>query len=360
MNCDRPKSSSYQSLQSLVPSAGSSIENNSGAFRHSTKGKPMTLNLAVSAMAVLIGLTGSAAAQSNYPDRPIRFIVGASTPNNVARIIGEKLTVALGQPIVVEMVGGAGGNVAAGTVARSAPDGYTIFISGDAALTTNVTLFEKLPYDPLKDLVPITLLVDSTNILAVHPSVPAKNIQELVALAKTQPGKLVFGSGGLGTSQHLGGELLKSMAGIDLLHAPYRGGDAVLPDLLGGRVTMMFGNISSLLPLVQDGRLRGLAVTSLKRSPQAPDLPTIDESGFPGFQATAWVGMVAPAGTPEAIIRKLHEETTRVLAVPATRERLTSMGFTVVGSTPSDFTAQIKAEISSKGKVLRDAGVKLN
>jgi len=266
----------------------------------------------------------------------------------------------LGTPVVVESAPGAAGNLAAERVARSAPDGYTILISGDAAMTTNVTLYDKLAYDPLKDFAPITLVVDSVNILVVHPSVPAKNVQELVALAKAQPGKLSFASTGSGTSQHLGGELLKSMAGIDILHVPYTGVAQLLPDLLSGRITMQFGNISSLLPLVREGKLRGLAVSSLKRAPLVPDLPTMAESGFPGFEATAWFGMLAPAGTPEAIVGKLHQETVRALALPDVRAKLTDLGLIIVGNTPAEFGAQIRAEIPKKGKIVRDSGAKPN
>ena len=302
----------------------------------------------------------SGSAQSNYPERTIRFIVGAGTPNTVARIIGQKLTESLGKPVVVENVPGAGGSVAADRVAKSSPDGYTIYISGDAALTTNATLYDKLSYDPVKDFAPITLIVDSVNILGVHPSVPAHSVQELVALAREQPGKLTFGSGGNGTSQHLGGELFKTLAGIDIVHVPYRDSNQVLPDLVSGRLTMQFGNISNLLQLTRDGTVRGLAVTSLKRAPMAPHLPTMSESGFPGFEATAWVGMAAPAGTPEPIIRKLQEETVRIISEPQMREKLTDLGFIVVGSDPDQFAAQIKAEIVKKGKIVKESGAKLN
>jgi tripartite-type tricarboxylate transporter receptor subunit TctC len=301
-------------------------------------------------------LTSPAAAQSNYPDRPIRVVVLGGMPNIAARVITQKMSETMGRPIVVEIIPGASGSVAAERVARSAPDGYTILISGDAAMTTNVSLYKKLSYDPLKDFVPITLAVDSTNILAVHPSVPVNDVQELVALAKKQPGKLSFGSGGNGTSQHLGGELLKSRASIDLSHVPYRDGTQVLPDLLSGRISMQFGNISSLLPLVREGKLRGIAVTSLKRAQQIPDMPTIAESGFPGFEATAWAGMLAPTGTPDAIVRRLHQETLAAMQAPDVRNRLVELGFTIVGSSGEDFAAQIKAEIERKGKLVRASG----
>ena len=238
------------------------------------------------------------------------------------------------------------------------PDGYTIIVSGDAAMTTNVSLITKLGYDPLKDFAPISLVVDSVNILAVHPTVPARNVPELVALAKSQPGKLSFGSAGTGTSQHLGGELLKAMAGIDLLHIPYKSGVLVVPDLLAGRISMQFGNISSLLPFVREGRLRALAVSSLKRAPQIAELPTMAESGFPGFEATAWVGMLAPVGTPESIVRRLHQETARAVARPDLRDKMIELGFIIMTGTPEEFSAQIKAEIPKKGKLVRASRAK--
>jgi tripartite-type tricarboxylate transporter receptor subunit TctC len=307
---------------------------------------------------LLLALTASATAQSNYPDRPVRFINSGGAANTVARIIADKLAEALGKPFVVEVVPGAGGILAATRVARSAPDGYTIYMAGEAAMTTNVALYETLPYHPLKDFAPITLAVDSVNILAMHPSVPARSVRELVALAKAEPGKLSFAAPGIGTSPHLAGELLKSMAGVDILYVPYREASAVIPDLLGGRVSMYFGNIASLLPLVRDGQLRGLAVSSLARVSMVADLPTIAESGFPGYQATTWVGIVAPAGTPEPIVRKLNQETVRALALPDVRTRLTDLGFIIIGSTPEQLAAQVAADIPRKTKIIKDAGIK--
>jgi tripartite-type tricarboxylate transporter receptor subunit TctC len=250
--------------------------------------------------------TPIAAAQSGYPGKPVRFIVQfppGSAPDITARLVGEQLSQSWGQPVLIENMLGAGGGIGAAHVARSAPDGYTLLFSGDAAMTTNVSLYEKLPYDPLKDFSPITLAVLSTNVLVVHPSVQARNVQELIALAKSQPGKLSYASAGSGTSQHLGGELLKQMAGVDIVHIPYKGGPAAIQDVVAGRVPMMFANIVTALPPVRDGKLRGLAVSSLKRWPATPDLPTMAESGLPGFEAVAWFGLLAPAGTPDAIKR---------------------------------------------------------
>jgi tripartite-type tricarboxylate transporter receptor subunit TctC len=310
----------------------------------------------------LFALTGlrNVAAQSTYPDKPVRMMVGASTPETVARMIAPKLTDVLGKSVVVETAPGAAGNIAAERVSKSAPDGYTLIMSGDAAMTTNVTLFRNLGYDPNRDFAPISMVVDSVNILALHPSVPAKTVKELVALARQQRGKLTYGSGGSGTSQHLGGELLNAMAGIEMVHVPYKTGAAVVPDLLSGRIDMQFGNISSLLPWVRETRLRGIAVTSLKRAPAVPDLPTIAESGYAGFEATAWVGMLAPAGTPDAIVRRLHRETERIVAQPDMRTKLVDMGFIIVASTPEAFGTQIRNEIPKKGKLVLASGAKPN
>jgi tripartite-type tricarboxylate transporter receptor subunit TctC len=306
---------------------------------------------------------GSAAAQTTYPDRPIRIIVGfaaAGPADLTARVIGEKFTDAWGQPVVIENVTGAGANIAGDRVAKAAPDGYTLLLASLAQLTINPALYDKMPYDTVKDVAPITQAVFTPNILAVNNDVPAKSVAELVALARAQPqpGKLTFGSAGVGTSQHLAGELFKSKAHVDMQHVPYRGAAPVITDLLGGRISMFFGNVTAVLPQVQDGKLRGLAVTSLKRIAAAPDLPTLAESGFPGFDATASFGLVAPAGTPPAIIDKLHRETVRILALPDVRKRFAELGSEVIGNSPAEFSAVIKAEIPQWAKLIKEAGIR--
>jgi tripartite-type tricarboxylate transporter receptor subunit TctC len=295
-------------------------------------------------------------AQGGYPEKPVRIITNAaaSLPDVVSRVVQPHLEKMLGKPIVIENIGGAGGSVAAERAARAAPDGYTLLVSGDAALTTNVTMIEKLGYEPLKHFVPVSMLIDSANILAVNPSFPAKTVGELVQAAKQQPGKLTFASAGLGTSQHLGGELLKRMAGIDIVHVVYKSIAQSTPDLLGGRLTMQFGNISAFLPQVREGHLRGLAVSSLKRVPQIPELPTMVEAGFPGFEATAWAGIAVPAGTPRDIVTRLEELSIRVVNIPEVRKRLEDIGFVVMGMPGQQFAEQIKAEIETKGKLVRD------
>jgi tripartite-type tricarboxylate transporter receptor subunit TctC len=318
----------------------------------------MRLKVVVCAALVFALLPNFARAQSEYPDRPVRFLNSGGAANTVARILAEKMLGLTGKPFVVEVVPGAGGMLAASRVAKSPPDGYTLYMAGEAAMTTNVALYEKLPYDPRKDFEPITRAVDSVNILAVHPSVQANSIQELVALAKAQPGKLTFAAPGIGTSPHIAGELLKSMAKIDILHVPYREANAVIPDLLAGRVSMYFGNIASLLSLVRAGQLRALAVSSLNRVPLVPELPTIAESGYPGYHATTWVGIVAPAGTPKAIVDKLNQTFVKAMNMPDVQKRFADLGLITIASTPDELRQQIADDIPRKIKIIQDAGIK--
>jgi tripartite-type tricarboxylate transporter receptor subunit TctC len=312
------------------------------------------------ALVALALLTSNAFAQT-YPDKPIRILVGfaAGGPADItARLIGDRLSEAWGKPVIVENVTGAAGNLATDRVAKSAPDGYTLLAAASATIVTNPSLYQKLPFDPVKDLAPITQAVYTPNILAVHPDVPARSVQELVAYAKQNPGKLTFGSAGPGTSQHLAGELFKTMAGIDIQHVPYRGIAAVMPDLIAGRLTMVFGNISAVLPLVRDGKLRALAVSSARRYGAVPDLPTMIQAGFPGFDSTAWFGLMAPAGTPWDVIDKLHRESVRILALPDVRKRFEELGVEVIGNTPAEFAGVIANETPHWAKVIRDAGIK--
>jgi tripartite-type tricarboxylate transporter receptor subunit TctC len=331
------------------------------SLRTNFKGERIVKRFASFGMGLLaLAEVQCAYAQLSYPEKPVRVLVGVTIADTIARIIGTPMSEALGRPVVVEPLMGVAGNIAAERVAKSPPDGYTVLVTGDAAMTTNVTLFPNLAYDPMRDFAPVSLIVDSVNILVVHPSVPAKSVKDLVALAKARPGMLTYASTGHGTSQHLGGELLKAMAGIDIVHVPYKAASAVMPDLVAGRVGMQFGNISVVLPWVRDGRLRGLAVSSAKRAPQVPDLPTVAELGYPGFEATAWAGMLVPAGTPESIVRRLHQEVERAVAPADMRKRLGDMGFVVIASNPATFGAQIKDEISRKGKIVRASGAKAN
>ena len=316
------------------------------------------------AIALMLSLTaGDAPAQSSYPEQPIKIVVGfvpGVAPDVTSRLLGDKLTETWGKPVVVENVSGAGGNLAVERVAKAAPDGYTLLMGGNASLVINPNLIAKLSYDPIKDFAYITQVFIVPNLLVVRNDVPATTIQELVALAKARPDYFIAGHAGIGTSQHLAGELFKVMAGVSLQQVPYRGTPAILPDLLAGRLNIFFGNITNLLPLVREGKLRAFAITSRKRSPQIPELPTMEELGFPGFDATAWFGLVAPAGTPQPVIEKVHKETVRLLALPDVKSKLEGLGVQLVGSTPEEFAAIIRTETPQWGKVIKDAGIKLS
>jgi len=302
----------------------------------------------------------SPAAQSNYPEKSIRLVVGfppGSSVDIVARLLGQRLTEALGKPLVVENVAGAAGNIAAERVARAVPDGYTLALAANAQIIINPSLY-KLSFDPVKDFAPVSQVYVSPSILVVHNAVPAKSVQELLVLARTQPGGLTFASGGSGSSSHLAGALFKSMVGIDIREVPYKGVVAAIPDLLGGRVTMMFSPSAAVLPLVREGKLRALAVTSLKRSPALPELPTVSESGVRGFEATLWGGLVAPAGAPATIVRKLHLETVKALAQADVRAKFADLGLETIGNSPDEFAAAIKSEIPQWAKVIKESGMK--
>jgi len=297
----------------------------------------------------------------DYPERPVRILVGftpGTAPDVVARLLATKFSEAWGQGVVVENVTGAGSNVATDQVAKARPDGHTLLMGGNSALVVSPSLYDKLPYDPVKDFAPIAQIFVAANILVVHPDVPAKTLPELVALARSQPGKLTYGHAGVGTSQHLAGELFKYMAHVDVQPVAYRGTTAVLPDLLAGRLSMFFGNVVNVLPLVRGGKLRAFAVTSLKRSAVAPDIPTMAESGYPGFEAVPWFGLMAPAGTPQPVIDKLYAGTIKALAAPDVRKSFADLGLDMVGNTPAEFAAVIAKETPEWAKVIKAAGIK--
>jgi tripartite-type tricarboxylate transporter receptor subunit TctC len=300
------------------------------------------------------------ASGQTYPDKPIRLVVGfpsGSQADTVARLLGQKFTDAWGKPIVLDNAPGAAGNIAAERVAKATPDGYTLGLMAQGQLVINPSLY-KLAYDPVNDFAPVSQVAVSPLILVVHNAVPAKSVKELVALAKAQPGGLTFASAGSGIGNHIAGEMLKSMAGLDIRHIPYKGVVLAIPDLLGGRITMMFSPIGNVLPIVREGKVRALAVTSLRRAAVLPELPTIVESGYPGFEVTAWFGLVAPARTPATIVRKLHLETVNALALRDVRARLAALGFEAIGNSPADFAAIIESEIPRWAKVIKDAGIK--
>lgn len=305
---------------------------------------------------------GDAVAQGAYPDHAVRMIVGyppAGPVDIIARIMSDKLTEIWNQPVVVENVSGAGGNIAGDRVAKAAPDGYTLLVATNAQLAVNPSLYTKMTYDPARDLMPISQAVYSPNILVVPNDVPAKTVQELVAYARSRTGeKLTFASAGVGTTQHLAGELFKAMANIDIQHVPYRGAAPVITDLLGGRLTMYFGAISPLIPLVREGKVRALAVTSAERFGASPDLPTMIEAGFPGFVSILSIGLMAPAGTSPAIIDKIHQDTLKVLLLADVRAKLSDIGMEVIGNSPAEFAAAIKTETPQWAKVIKDAAIK--
>jgi len=312
-------------------------------------------------LAVLL-LSPAALAQTGYPETTVRILVGfpaGTAPDVAARAIADRLPASLGKPVVVENVSGANGNIACDRVAKSPPDGYTLVMCGNGSLIFGPSLYDKLPFDPVKDFAPITQVFVAANILAVHPDVPVKSLPELVALAKAKPGELTYGHTGIGSSQHLAAELFKSMAHLDIRPIGYRGSTAVLPDLLAGRITMGFTNIVNVAPLVKDGQLRAFAVTSRKRSALVPDLPTMAESGYPGYEAVPWFGLMAPAGTPQRIIERLHRETAKVLAMPEVRRALENQGLDVIGNSPAELAGVIKTELPYWAKIIKEAGIKV-
>lgn len=317
--------------------------------------------LRMAAMATLASSAASAVGAEAYPTRPIRFVVpfapGGST-DTLARTIGIKMSDSMGQQIVVDNRAGGNGNIGMQIVAEAPPDGYTIVLGYIANLAIGPHLYKKLPFDPVKSFAPITQLAESPNILVAHPSLPVKSVKELIAYAKAHPGKLNFGSASVASVGHLTGIMLNQMAGIDMQHVPYKGSGQAVIDVVGGQIQLMFSGMSSVMPHVKAGRLRPLAVTGAKRSPAVPDVPTIAESGFPGFSATAWYGVLAPAKTPKAVVNRLHDEIVHALALPDVKQRLESVGFELVGGTPDQFAAYIKTELKKWDKVVKASGAK--
>ena len=296
-----------------------------------------------------------------FPDKPVRFVVGFTPggPSDIlARALGDKLGTQLGQPVVIENRPGAGGNIAAEAVARSTPDGHTWLLGNNSILATNQALYRRLSYDSAKDFAPVALVANQPNILVVHPGVPVHSVAELVAYAKSQPGKLNYASSGSGAAAHLAAELFKAMTGIDMVHVPYKGAQPALTDVLAGQGQLMFATSASVLPYIKAGRLRARAVTTPQRSAALPELPTVSESGVPGFEATTWHGVVVPAATPYPVIARLNEEINRALSDPQLRERLNGLGAEVAGGTPQDFAGYIAREIPKWTKVVKDSGAR--
>jgi tripartite-type tricarboxylate transporter receptor subunit TctC len=315
----------------------------------------------IAALALGLALSFLASAQDPYPTKPVRIIVpypAGGPADLLPRVVGEKLSQKWGQPVVVENKPGASGNIGMAEGARAEPDGYTLVLAPTGNLTVNPTLFPKMPFDTHRDLTPVTLLAQSPNVLVVHPSVPVKSFKELIDYAKANPGKLNFASPGDGSGAHLAGELLKLEAGINAVHIPYKGMAPAVNDLLGGQVQMMFAGISTAVQHVKSGKLVALAIAGPKRNPQLPDVPTVIESGIPGFDVTSWYGIVVRAGTPPALVQKIQRDMAEALQMEDVKKRLAVLGLEPVGNTPEAFDAIIKAESRKWGDIVKRAGIK--
>jgi tripartite-type tricarboxylate transporter receptor subunit TctC len=323
----------------------------------------MLLQALVSLAGITTIVAPPLATAQGYPNKTIRMVAPfppGGTTDILARIAAQKLTEALAQQVIVDNRPGAGGNIGTELVAKSPPDGYTLVTAPGSTLTIHPSLYAKLPFDPLRDFAPITMLAAVPNLLVVHPSLPVKSVKELVALGRAKPGELNYASTGAGQSTHLSMELFKSMAGLNITHVPYKGSAPALADLIGGHVLLMFDNMPSALPQVKAGKLRGVAVSTGKRSPVMPTLPTVAESGLPGFEVSVWFSVLAPAHTPREIVDRLNGILVKAMHSAEVRERLATQGAEAIGNTPEAFTAQMKLDIAKWAKVVKDANIKLD
>jgi tripartite-type tricarboxylate transporter receptor subunit TctC len=303
--------------------------------------------------------TGSGQA---WPAKPVRFIIPApagSAPDFLSRALAQKLTEIWGHTVIIDNIVGASGHIGTERAAKSAPDGYTILFNTIGPIAVNVSLFDKLPFDPVKDFAPITLVALTPNIVCLHPSLPATNVKELIALARKNPGKMHYGSGGPGTTQHLSGELFNVLTGVKIVHVPYKSSAQMTIDTIGGQIDLVFHNAPVVQSHVQSGKLRGIAVTSAKRLAGVPHLPTMIEAGLPGFEVTAWFGLLAPTGTPPAVITKIHADTVRVLNMADVKERFQTQAAEPSGNKPEEFAAFIRAETAKWAKVIKASGAKV-
>ena len=308
---------------------------------------------------ILLSLTVLGAQAQPYPSKPIRYIVPfapGGTTDILGRMVAAGLASSLGQPVVVENKPGQAGSIGSTELARAAPDGYTLGGGTISSHAINVTLYPSLPYDPLKDFAPITMLATLPNMLIVHPSLNVNSVKELIALLKSNPNKYSFGSAGNGTSQHISGELFKIMTGTQMQHIPYKGSGPMIPDLLAGTIQLSFENITTAYPPVKAGRLRALAVTSSKRSFVAPDVPTMAEAGLAGYDISSWQAMYAPAGTPREIVARLHAETAKILRAPENQKKLSDLGLDAGGMSPDELLALMRSDIPRLGRVVRESG----
>ena len=333
-------------------------------MQHSHATRRFALGSIASAVVLGAGLLGgtSALAQA-YPTKPVTIIVpfaAGGTTDILARIIGQALTAELGQSVVVDNRAGAGGNIGGQAAAKAAPDGHTLFMGTVGTHAINASLYKKMPFDPVKDFAPLTRVANVPNLLVANPAQPYKSVKDLIAYAKANPGKVNFGSSGNGSSIHLSGELFKSLAKVDMQHVPYKGSAPAVTDLLGNQIGIMFDNMPSAIQHVRSGKLVPLAVTTAKRSPELPSVPTIAEAGVPGYEATSWFGMFAPAGTPAPVLAKLNAAIVKVLAQPDVKKKINEQGAEVYSETPEQFTAFIQAESVKWGKVVKESGASLD
>jgi tripartite-type tricarboxylate transporter receptor subunit TctC len=315
------------------------------------------------ALVIVLAVIAAGTSAQTYPTRPIRLVVpfpAGGTTDILAREVGQRLSVSFGQPVVIDNRPGAAGNIGSDLVAKSAPDGYTLLMCTVSTHAINPNLYAKLPYDHVKDFAPVILVAGVPNVLEVTPSLPVNTVSDLIKLAKEKPGQINFASSGSGTSIHLSGELFKTMAGVDMTHVPYKGSAPAITDLMGGQVQVMFDNLPSSLQQIKAGKLRAIAVTSAQRAPSLPNVPTIAESGLAGFEASSWFGVVAPAGTPQAIIARINADINQWLQSPDAKEKLLAQGAAAAGGTPEQFAAYIRTETEKWAKVVKASGAKVD
>jgi tripartite-type tricarboxylate transporter receptor subunit TctC len=333
-------------------------------YNHGNASMPVFSTRSIVNGFVIVALTmlmSDAVLGQAYPTRPVHIVVpsspGAGVTDIMARLVGQHLSARIGQQIVVDNRPGASGIIGAEFVSRAAPDGYTLLIA-NVSLIVNPFLYPKMPYDPLKDFIPVTNLNSAPLMLVVHPSVPAKSLTELIAYAKSHPGRLNYGSGGLGSTPYLAAELFKSLAGIDVVHVPYKGGGPALSDLVGGQLSFMIENMPGTMPYVRANNLRALAITSPQRSELAPELPTMAEAGVPGYEISGWNGLFAVKGTPPEIVARLHSDVAKILRTAEVRQELAALGAEPVGDTPEEFAAFLKADVARWGKIIQEKGIR--
>ncbi|MBC7778932.1 MAG: tripartite tricarboxylate transporter substrate binding protein [Proteobacteria bacterium] len=298
-----------------------------------------------------------------FPSKPVRIIVGfapGGTTDICGRVMAQRFTEQVGQAVLVENRPGAGGNIGAEFVAKAAPDGYTLMLTSIANQAIGPSLYTKLPFDAVKDFTPITQVISIPNVFVVHPSLPAKTVKEFIALAKKRPGVISFASAGTGTSVHLSGEMFKVMAGVDLVHVPYKGSAPAMQDLIGGHTQLVFDNLPFVLPFIKSGKVRPLAVTTTQRNPQLPDVPTMIEAGVPGYEVNSWFGLVAPANLPQPLLERWYAESVKALAHPDTRQRFGELGATIIGQSPAEFGAFIRTEIAKWAKIVKASGARVD